>query len=196
MVRRSIADLVSTLRTIDPGSFSRERVLAEIGRVAIDAASVERYMFFNDTHYTRNLVFRCDLFEVVALGWASGQAAAVHNHRGQECWMGLAEGRLEVRNFKLLDRDPKARRCKLERGGAYVLDPDHPAAVDPLEPIHSVHNLPEFGSRAVSIHVYSRPIDWCEVYYPEQGRYIEMKLCYTSREGVLCPGEVARAAAS
>ena len=73
------------------------------------------------------------------------------------------------------------------------MDPRHPAAVDPAEPIHSVHNLIEDGCRAVSVHVYSLPFDSCEIYQPEQGRYYDVSLGYTSRFGVLCPGEQAEA---
>jgi len=196
MKLRKIDDLVEQLCGIEPAAFTRENVLREIGRTVLDPASMAPYMFFSNVHYTRNLIHRSELFEVVAIGWASGQVAPVHNHRGQECWMGVTEGRLEVRNFKMIECDANIRTCKLVPSVKYMLDPEHAAAVDPDEPIHSVHNHPEFGARAVSVHVYSRPIDWCEIYYPDQGRYMEMRLCYTSRRGVLCPGEVAEAVAS
>lgn len=194
MNSRKIGDLVEQLCAIEEADFTRANVLAEIGSAVIDPASMAPYLFFSGTHYTRNLIHRCELFEIVALAWEVGQAAPVHNHRGQECWMGITHGRLEVRNFRLIESDTNLRTCKLEPSITYTLDPGNPAAVDPAEPIHSVHNMPEFGQRAVSVHVYSRPLDWCEVYYPDKGRYMEMRLCYTSTNGVLCPGEVATAA--
>ena len=195
MSLRKIDDLVERLCKIEPADFTRATVLREIGRSVIDQASMAPYLFFSDVHYTRNLIHRCDLFEIVALGWEVGQAAPVHNHRGQECWMGITHGRLEVRNFTLLESDPNRRTCRLAPADTYVLDPATPAAVDPEIPIHSVLNLAAFGERAVSVHVYSKPIDWCDVYYPDQGRYMEMRLFYTSQNGVLRPGEVAQAAA-
>ena len=69
--------------------------------------------------------------------------------------MGVPIGRLEVRNYRLLEKDETARTCRLQPSDRYEMDPLHPAAVDPTEPIHSVHNLPEYGGRALSIHVYS-----------------------------------------
>lgn len=63
--------------------------------------------------------------------------------------------------------------------------------MDPSEPIHSVHNLESFASRALSVHVYSRPFDSCTVYQPESGRCFDVPLDYTSRHGVLSPGEHA-----
>ena len=107
--------------------------------------------------------------------------------------MGVPLGRLEIRNYRLAAQDPVAHTCRLEPSIRYVIEPRHPAAVDPSEPIHSVHNLVEYGARAVSVHVYSLPFDSCEIYQIEQGRYYDVPLGYTSRFGVLCPGEQAEA---
>ena len=188
---RTIDALVEGLRRIPEAAFTRERVLAEFGRTRVDPASVRPYMFFCPTHYTRNLVYRDDLFEVLTLGWESGQCSMIHNHRGQECWMGVPIGRLEIQNYRLLELDEARGRCRLERSARYVIDPTHTAAVDPSEPIHSVHNLDEYGCRALSIHVYSRPFNSCMVYQLEQGRCYDVPLDYTSRFGALCPGERA-----
>ena len=191
MELRTIDGLVEGLRRIPAASFTRERVLAEFGRTVIDPPSLRPYMFFCPTHYTRNLIYRDGLFEVLALGWERGQCSMIHNHRGQECWMGVPIGRLEIKNYRLLEFDPVAMTCRLEPSIRYVIHPEHPAAVDPAEPIHSVHNLDEYDCRALSIHVYSRPFDTCMVYQPEHGRCFEIPLDYTSRHGALCPGERA-----
>src|SRR5262245_20296106 len=190
---RTIQDLVDGLCRIPAASFSRERVLLEIGRTVLDPDSLKSFLFFRRSHYTRNLIHRNDLFEVVAIGWEPGQASAIHNHRGQECWMGVPIGRLMVRNYRLHEKDETARTCRLQPSDSYVMDPYHPAAIDPEQPIHAVLNLAEHACRAVSVHVYSRPFDSCEVYQLELGRYHEVPLGYTSRFGVLCPGERAEA---
>lgn len=193
MTVRSIGDFVEGLRSIPASEFSRSRVLAEFGRTLVDPGSLRRYAFCCSTHYTRNLIYRDELFEVVALGWESGQASMIHNHRDQECWMGVPVGRLEVRNFNLVEYDAEAGTCRLAPSTRYEIDPTHAAAVDPGEPIHSVHNLESFGCRAISLHVYSKPIDACMVYQPEAGRCYEVRLDYTSRLGELCPGNTAAA---
>lgn len=192
--RRNIQDLIDQLRAIPSASFTRQRVLEEIGRTVLDPSSLAPYAFFSPVHYTRNLIHRCDLFEVIALGWERGQESAIHNHHGQECWMGVPVGRLEVRNFRLLDHDPGRRTCRLVPSIRYAIDPERPTAIDPEEPIHSVHNSPEFGGRAVSVHVYSLPFETCEVYDIVRHCYDVVRLDYTSRLGTLCPGAVAEAA--
>jgi cysteine dioxygenase len=188
---RTIQDLVEGLCGIPAASFTRDAVLHEIGRTVLDVPSLQPFLYFRRSHYTRNLIHRDDLFEVVAIGWEAGQASAIHNHRGQECWMGVPVGRLQVRNYRLVKKDPQARTCLIEPSVRYIMDPRHPAAVDPNEPIHSVHNLEEFGTRAVSVHVYSLPFDSCEIYQTDKGCYYDVQLGYTSRFGTLCPGERA-----
>src|SRR5215475_14879953 len=120
---RTIESLVQSLCDIPPATFTRDRVLKEIGRTILDPASLSPYRFFRRSHYTRNLIHRNDLFEVVAIGWESGQSSAVHNHRGQECWMGVPIGRLEVRNYRVVEKDPAARMCRLQPSVRFVMDP-------------------------------------------------------------------------
>ena len=191
MSTRTIDEFVAGLRKIGEADFSRDTVLAEFGRIVLEPASLEPYMFFCATHYTRNLIYRDDLFEVLALCWDSGQGSAIHNHRDQECWMGVPVGKLAVQNYRVIDFDEGAMTCKLEPSSKYVIDPTHPAAVDPTEPVHAVLNLAEFGKRALSVHVYSRPYDSCMIYQVETGRCWNRALDYTSRYGELCAGEKA-----
>ena len=78
--------------------------------------------------------------------------------------MAAPYGKLQVLNFKLLRKDPSERYCELEPDSHFLLDPDNPGAVDPDEPIHQVLNPASFGERAVTLHIYSRPFDTCEIY--------------------------------
>jgi len=49
--------------------------------------------------------------------------------------------------------------------------------------VHDVRNSREFGQRAVSLHLYSRPFDSCVVYSVEQHTCGEIPLHYTSMYG-------------
>jgi hypothetical protein len=69
------------------------------------------------------------------------------------------------------------------------MNPSNPGIVDPNEPVHQVLNLAEYAERAVSIHVYSKPFDSCEVYYLDKGTYLDVPLHYTSEYGKLNPEE-------
>jgi cysteine dioxygenase len=65
----------------------------------VDEHSLQPYLFFSQRQYTRNLIFKNDLFELVAVCWEVDQSSNVHNHAGQNCWMTIPVGRLRVQNF-------------------------------------------------------------------------------------------------
>jgi cysteine dioxygenase len=125
----------------------------------------------------------------MAICWEVGQASRVHNHRDQNCWMAAPIGRLRIQNFRVDDRDAAHGTCKLVPTEVYEMNASNPVHVNPLEPVHQVLNLPEFNQRAVSIHVYSKPFDVCEVYQRDKGTYADVPLHYTSEYGKLNPDE-------
>ena len=62
-----------------------------------------KYVFFNDIHYTRNLVFATENFEVMVVCWKKGQASRIHSHSGSQCWMIPLYGRIEEELYTLID---------------------------------------------------------------------------------------------
>lgn len=187
-----IADWVKNLVAIPDRNFTLEIVQDYILHHAIRPESLEKYLFFSKGSYTRNLIFKNDMFECMAICWEIGQFSRVHNHRDQNCWMSAPIGRLKVQNFRVQDRHSDGEHrgtCNLAATDIYEMDATHPAYVNPLEPVHQVLNLPEFNQRAVSIHVYSKPFDMCEVYYRDKGTYADVPLHYTSEYGKLRPDE-------
>ena len=185
----NISDWVKNLAAIPDRDFSLENVQDYILHHAIRPESLDKYLFFSKGSYTRNLIYKNDVFECMAICWEIGQFSRVHNHRDQNCWMSAPIGRLKVQNFRVDERDSSHGTCHLTPTDNYEMDAAHPAYVNPLAPVHQVLNLPEFNQRAVSIHVYSKPFDMCEVYYRDQGTYADVPLHYTSEYGKLHPDE-------
>ena len=185
----AIADWVKGLATFPERDFSLENVQDYILRHPVRPETLDKYCFYSKGNYTRNLIFKNDNFECLTICWEIGQASRIHNHRGQNCWMLAPIGRLKVQNFRVDDRDAARGTCRIIPADIYEMDAAHPAYVDPLEPVHQVLNLPEFNQRAVSIHIYSKPFDTCEVYLREKGTYGDVPLHYTSQFGKLDPAE-------
>jgi cysteine dioxygenase len=180
----AIDQFVRELRQFPAAAFDRVEAIAGFltaNTVAPD--TLTPYLTWDRQHYTRNLIDKTPLYELVAICWEVGQASSVHNHRDQNCWMAVPIGRLQVENFRLVFQDLQEGRCELEQANIELMDAAHPCAVDPLEPVHRVLNPREFNERAVSLHVYSRPFDTCIVYSPEQGSCGEIKLHYTTEFG-------------
>src|SRR5271166_829359 len=176
----AIDDWVKRLCAISPTDFTIPQVLEFTQRNPILPETLDPYLFYAKSHYTRNLIFKCDLFEVMAICWEVGQVSRIHNHRGQNCWMTAPIGRLRVQNFAVQDRDPGRGTCKLVPTDFYDMDPEHPGVVQPEQPVHQVLNLPEFKQRATSIHIYSYPYSTCEVYLMDKGAYSDVPLHYSS----------------
>ncbi len=184
-----IGDFLEGLKALP--RFMATEVYGYVKTHPVEPESLYPYLFFHPSSYTRNLIFKNESFELLALCWEIGQASRIHNHRDQQCWMAVPIGKLSVQNFCVLDRDTEKKTCRLEPSQKYLITPSEPAEVNQNEPVHQVLNLAAFGERAVSLHVYSNPFDSCEIYSPEQGTYYDAPLFYTSQYGRLCAGETA-----
>jgi cysteine dioxygenase len=149
----------------------------------VDASSLSTYLTWDRQHYTRNLIDKTPLYELLAICWEIGQASSVHNHRDQNCWMAVPIGRLQVENFRVIRQDLSVGSCELVPADTIEMNIAQPCAVDPREPVHRVLNPRQFDQRAVSLHVYSRPFDTCVVYSAEQGTCGEIQLHYHTTYG-------------
>jgi len=187
--RLAITDWVKGLAAITERDFTLENVQDYIVSHAVRPETLDKYQFFSKGNYTRNLIFKNNVFECMTICWEIGQASRIHNHRGQNCWMSAPIGRLRIQNFRVDGRDAAHGTCRVVPTEIYEMDASNPVHVNPLEPVHQVLNLPEFNQRAVSIHVYSKPFDDCEVYQREKGTYCDAPLHYTSEYGKLNPAE-------
>jgi len=179
-----IERLVEELRQLPQAAFVQtEAVRRVLEEMPVSADSLAPFLTWDRQHYTRNLIDRTPLYELIAICWEVGQASSVHNHRDQNCWMAAPIGRLRVENFHVVHQDLRAGRCQLEPLNTIEMDISRPCAVDPADPVHRVVNAREFNQRAVSLHVYSRPFDSCVVYSPEQGTCGEIQLYFNTMFG-------------
>jgi len=184
-----VDEFVEGLCAIPEGEFSVGTVYDYLKLHPVHEETLEPYLFFSRNHYTRNLIFKNDLFELLAICWEVGQASLIHNHADQNCWMTMPIGKLRVQNFRVVEQNELTGHCRLEPTDAVDIYNLLPAEVDPEEPVHQVLNLREFEERAVSLHIYSRPFDRCLVYSPAKAEYSEVQTSYTSEYGKLREGE-------
>ncbi len=187
-----IETLVAKLRGLPASAFDGTgEIRALLAEMPVEESSLAPYLTWNRQHYTRNLIDRTELYELMAICWEIGQASSVHNHRDQNCWMAAPIGRLRVENFHLEFQDIAAGTCRLAASNTVEISPAHPCAVDPKDPVHRVVNPREANERAVSLHVYSRPFDSCVVYSPEQGTCGNVQLHYNTVFGKPVAGKSA-----
>src|SRR5215468_8993220 len=206
----SIDDFIDRLRSFERSLITRDCVLDLCSSVRITDSSLAQYVFFDDAFYTRNLIYRDELFEVMTICWQPGQKTAVHTHNGQLCWMITQRGNLAVVDYKWLGCDhPEyqnvvgidcvagSEHTKLEvirevescAGGQVV-------TADKLQTIHRLYNLSDHSERAISIHIYSRPIDSCVAFDMDNQRCYRRQLGYFSKFGEATTKDDAMAASA
>jgi cysteine dioxygenase len=176
--------LVDLQRALD-AEFGRDAQGAGVAALLADYAAGHedwrRHALFAPAAYTRNLVARTAWYELLVLCWDAGQESPIHNHAGQNCWMAVLAGEIEEIQFHVAPRGGP-----LERGKARTFGRGRCAFIRDEIALHLVR--PGDGRRGVSLHLYSRPIDACDVYEPDSGRIVRRSLGYHSVDGALVAG--------
>ena len=110
--RFPIGELVGKLRTLPVSAFDQiDRVRSLLAEMPVAEPSLARYLTWDRQHYTRNLIDKTDLYELVAV-----------------CW---------VENFHVEFQDVEAGNCRLLASNTVELTITNPCAVDPREPVQS-----------------------------------------------------------
>jgi cysteine dioxygenase len=191
----SVSEFVETLRSFESAPITRDRVLHYCLETAVDRSSLGPYVHFRADMYTRNLVYRDDLLEIMAVCWSPGQGTVIHTHNGQLGWMSVEQGALAVVNYKWLgcnaadnqnvvglDCLAGATELDLDRREVQECFPDGPVnTVDKVQTIHQV--VLQGREPALSLHVYSRPIESCVAFDLENRRCYRRQLSFYSRYG-------------
>jgi cysteine dioxygenase len=180
-----IENLIGGLKSIGDDEFTCDNVYEYLSRNPIDVESISRYFFWDPSFYTRNLIYKDARFEMLAICWEAGQQSTIHDHAEQKCWMTVPVGRLKGQNFGVVEQDPSRNFCRLVETDSFELADCLSAKVELEQPVHQILNLSDYGQRAVSIHIYSKPFDSCTSYCRETNTFKEVELYYTSIDGKL-----------
>jgi len=181
-----VENLIEGLCAIPDAEFICDNVYRFLAENPVDVDSIVSYFHWSEKFYTRNLIFKNQRFEMMAICWNKGQVSRIHNHADQMCWMTVPVGKLRGQNFRAAEMDESSGFCRLEETDNFDLSDCLTAKVELEEPIHQILNLPEFDQRAVSLHIYSKPFDTCLAYCRDTDTFKEVPLYYTSIRGKLC----------
>lgn len=191
----SIGDFVDGLRSFETEPITRDRVLGYFEETSVDRASLSPYVHFRKDMYTRNLVYRDDQIELMAVCWQPGQRTVIHTHNGQLGWMGVEQGALAVINYKWLgcnaadnqnvagiDCLAGATELDLDRREVQECYPGGP--INTVDKVQTIHQVVVQGKEpVVSLHLYSRPIDSCVAFDLEKKSCYRRVLTYYSKYG-------------
>ncbi len=108
-----IQDFVAELRKFPEPAFTHiDQIIQFLQNTPVAPDTLTPYLTWDRQHYTRNLIDKTSLYELVAICWEIGQASSIHNHREQNCWMAVPIGRLRVENYRTISQDLEQGTCE------------------------------------------------------------------------------------
>ncbi|HEU4520444.1 MAG TPA: cysteine dioxygenase family protein [Thermoanaerobaculia bacterium] len=187
-----VEQFVDGIRTLSEGLITKQKIYDYLVTYEIRPQDLERFKNWQADRHTRNKIFRNDMIEVMLICWPEGSITPLHTHNGQLGWMTMIEGKLIVENYRKVDCNrPEnqqvvgldclagATRIEMEHLNDEIAVPGGPLnTVDKTQTIHRIINKAEWNAPAVSLHVYSRPIDSCVVFDMDAQRCYRRDLKY------------------
>lgn len=192
----TVDDFVAGLLDLKHDFITLDRVTEFVKATPLSREALTDYTWWSDERYTRNLIYRDDLFEVMTICWQPGQRTVAHTHNGQLGWMTVPQGSVAVENFRHVGCNAPERQnvvgldClggatqitmeRLERvefAGSEVV-----ATVDKIQTIHRILN-DQNHEGAVTLHIYSKPFDSCIAFDLDNQRCFRRALSYYSKFG-------------
>ena len=117
-------------------------------------------------HYARRELYTSPEhgYSVIAMTWGPGQGTKIHDHSGMWCVEGVWNGRLEITQYELAERDQE--RYRFVAAGTIEAGTGSAGSLIPPHEYHTIRN-PSGQSVAVSLHVYQRTMVCCGVFSPD-----------------------------
>lgn len=194
----SVDTLVEKLKLLESSPITTGSVLEVLADLQVEDPSIERYGRWSDERYTRHLIHRDELFEVLLLCWKPGQRTPVHTHNGQLGWATIARGTLEVVNYQWhgCDRPENQNVVGIDclaggqnvdvrpTGSARAVPGGPVATVTKQQSIHQILCPDDAREPSASLHIYSKPIDSLVGFDLEHRRCARRVLKYDTVRGV------------
>ena len=188
----SVEKFVGGLRELSEGLITKQKIYEYLVNYEIREQDLRKFEQWLPDRHTRNKIFRNEMIECMLICWPVGAITPLHTHNGQLGWMTMIQGKLIVDNYRKMDCNrPEnqqvvgmdclagATRIEMQALGTELCVPGGPLnTVDKTQTIHRIRNLAEWNEPAMSMHIYSRPIDSCVVFDIEAGHCFRRDLKY------------------
>jgi cysteine dioxygenase len=203
-LKSQVGDFIAGLQDLEKAPIKTEQVSKFVAEIQPTAEALAPYLLWSGERYTRNLIYRDAVFEVLALCWMPGQRTPIHSHNGQLGWLTVVQGDLTCRNYKFVRSHPDEQMPaqKAGVGGRRDTHSSRPvevellssdehcadrsvAVVDRRQTTHQIENLEKSRRGSVSLHVYSKPIDNCVVFDETRRCCGRRELEYYSSDGII-----------
>ncbi|MDT0559348.1 cysteine dioxygenase family protein [Ichthyenterobacterium sp. W332] len=141
-------------------------------KACLNTELLSKYASWSNKKYTRNCLYRDENLELILICWEPNQQTSIHNHGGEECWLGICNGEIEEQHFIDENGALKLIQCEtLAEGNISYMN-------DKLG-IHRLINNSD--KRVMSLHLYAKPIDSCDFYCEDTKQFMTKSLQYDSK---------------
>lgn len=196
-LHETVQDFINGLRSIERDVITKPSVLRYLASTNLRVEALSPYIFWRDSLYTRNLIYRDELFEVMTICWLPGQKTAIHTHNGQLGWMITLQGEVLTHQFRYVRCSSPERQnvigmdciagcndVELERMDTISCPNDRQiVTVDKLQTIHQIENPDKARAGCISLHIYSKPFESCVAFDADDHRCFRRTLTYYSSDG-------------
>ncbi len=161
----SLSELVQVLDEVE-----RKNYTTILKSMQLPKAEFEKFATWSETCYTRNCIVENENFELILICWEKGQVTAIHDHGGEECWVYFVDGNFKENIYSqkengelTIEKTTNAKPGDI----AYMID------------FMGFHNLENTSNkRAMSLHLYAKPIKNCNVYDTEKNEFFSKEMTY------------------
>jgi len=119
--------------------------------------------------------------ELLALCWMPGHRTPIHDHSGSGGWVLGVAGSLEETRYTVAPGTGDDMR--LERFDSASVSAGDVSYIDDAIGLHKIENAG--NENAISLHLYSPPIDACRYFDERTGRFGIKRMSYHSVDGIV-----------
>ena len=156
----SVQEIIENFDDADP--LEQAKIIKNID---IPLTGFLEYASWKEGCYTRNCLAKTEDYEFILLCWDGNCETAIHDHAGQNCWVYQIDGTVVETRYT-----GTAEELKIESEGE--LNPGQVSYMNDKLGYHKIENTS--GEKAMTLHIYVKPIDACLV-LNEEAEDFELK---------------------
>ena len=120
--------------------------------------------------YARRLLHKdpAGRYSVVIMVWDKGQGTPLHDHAGSWCVECVYQGRIRIESYQLMGSS-SAERVTFQKESTLFAGKGEAGHLIPPFEYHAIGNPDQ--TPAVTIHVYSGEMTWCNTFQPDGDGY-------------------------
>lgn len=168
----SLSSFIARLKALEPAR-GLEPVATYLASHRPRFEDLEPHVRFDPARYSRQRLYRDDEFEVLLLCWELGQHTPIHEHGGQHGWVTVVDGRLRLQEFLPEAAPVEGQRLRLQAGAVDEAGPGE-TRVETVRP-ETVHRVGSPHGRALSLHVYARPLESFLAYDADRESFVRVR---------------------